>query len=125
MGRSALGVFTIECGLCVGWALLLAVTLLVDVAGWLRAPALSAFVPGYWHLLAFGMFLCQTLTATLFDAHYARLRWRSLILAPLYPLYFLVLTLPTSLAGWMRGATAPADGRWQRTERSESTCATL
>ena len=121
-GRAALAVFTVECVLCAAWALLLAGTLVVDVAGLLSAPS---FAPGFWHLLAFGLFLCQTLTATLFDAHYARLRWRSLILAPLYPLYFLILTLPTSLAGWMRGAMAPSGGRWQRTARTASSCAAL
>ena len=124
-GRAALAVFTVECVLSAAWAVLLAGTLAVDLAGWLRAPGGASFTPGFWHLVAFGFFLCQTLTATLFDAHYARLRWRSLIVAPLYPLYFLLVTLPTSLGGWLRGAMAPSGGRWQRTARADSSCVAL
>ncbi len=124
-GRAALAIFTIESALCVAWALLLTGTLAVDFAGWLRAPGAPSFVPGFWHLFAFGMFLCQTLTATLFDAHYARLRWRSLVVAPLYPLYFLILALPTSLCGWWLGAMAASGGRWQRRERATPSCAAL
>ncbi|MCE9612098.1 MAG: glycosyltransferase [Chthoniobacter sp.] len=121
-GRSALAIFTVESVCCMAWAVLLVAMLALDVAAWPRSPEVVRLVPGHLQLLAFGMFLCQTLTATLFDSHYARRCWRSLILAPLYPLYFLVLTLPTSLVGWWRGATADADGRWQRTERDASTC---
>ena len=120
-GRPMLAVFAGEAILSMLWMLLLACSIALEIGIWRLHP--HAFVmprPGLLHMLPIVLFLCQTATAAAFDGHYGRLSWWTLPLAILYPLYFVVVVLPSGLAGWTRGFISRDSGRWERTEREPS-----
>lgn len=72
----------------------------------------------FYFAICFGFFLCQVLIATLLD----RARWRLypwlFLVAPLYPLYFWVISLSTFVVGFPQGLLRRDGGRWRRTQRS-------
>jgi biofilm PGA synthesis N-glycosyltransferase PgaC len=114
----ALAVFAVEALLGMLWAVLLVWHLPAGVAGWMGAGGPARWTPGFWQGLGMALFFCQTAMAMLYDGHYTRLPWRYLPLALVYPCYFLVLILPTSLLGWIRGIFSSNSGRWERSSRS-------
>ncbi len=117
-GKPALALFATEALFSILWVVLLASSIAYDIGLWCWHP--HAFVmprPGLLHALPIVLFLCQTITASVFDGHYGRLSWWTLPLAILYPLYFVIVVLPAGLVGWARGITSRDTGRWERTER--------
>lgn len=68
--------------------------------------------------ICFGFFFVQVLIATLLD----RSRWhvypKLFLLAPLYPIYFFVISLTTFVVGFPQGLLRRDTGRWRRTVRS-------
>lgn len=118
-GRRALRVFAIESLLSMSWLILLAANTAHDAGMWLQNPR-SFALPDWslWHALSMTLFLCQSATAAVFDSHYAHHPWRSLPLSLLYPVYFVMIILPTSLIGWAKGLFSSNAGRWERSERA-------
>jgi poly-beta-1,6-N-acetyl-D-glucosamine synthase len=117
----ALVVFTVESVLCMAWAAALALGLmgsLLDVCSGHFPVSTGGSYRGYWHALSLGLFFCQTMSAALFDSHYVPLRWSRLALGLLYPLYFMVIILPTSLLGWARGLVSNDAHQWDACVRA-------
>lgn len=112
-----LGVFALEALLGMAWSLFLVWHGIAGMAGWIGDHSYERWTPGFWQVLGVSLFFCQTAMAMLYDGHYARLPWRYLPLALLYPLYFLVMVLPTSLLGWTKGFFSSNSGRWERSSR--------
>jgi poly-beta-1,6-N-acetyl-D-glucosamine synthase len=119
-GKPALAIFATEALLSIIWVVLLASVIVLDAAAWCWHPhAFGLPRPGLLHTLPIVLFLCQTITASVFDGHYGRLSWWTLPLAIFYPLYFAIVVLPAGLIGWARGLTSRDAARWERTERKE------
>jgi biofilm PGA synthesis N-glycosyltransferase PgaC len=114
----SLYVFVIESLLCMSWLIALALGIVLEGVQYLLGGAAASFQPGFWHVLSFALFLCQTITAAMLDSHYAPTPWWRLLLAVFYPFYFLLIILPTSLIGWTKGLFSASSGRWERSERS-------
>jgi poly-beta-1,6-N-acetyl-D-glucosamine synthase len=113
----ALMIFAGEAVLGMLWAVLLVWQLLTGVAAWLHGAGPPHWAPGFWQVLGVALFFCQAAMAILYDSHYASHSWRCLPLALLYPVYFLLLILPTSLVGWVKGLV-PGSSRWEPDSRS-------
>jgi poly-beta-1,6-N-acetyl-D-glucosamine synthase len=113
----ALRVFATEAALCMTWLVLLAWSLACGAVALLLQPHAFALKLSLWHALGVALFLCQSATAAVLDGHYADHPWRLLPLALLYPAYFAVIILPTSLIGWVKGLFTTDTGRWERSER--------
>jgi biofilm PGA synthesis N-glycosyltransferase PgaC len=118
-GRSpALRVFAAEALLGMAWVLSLVWHTVAGLAAHQAGLHAVTWTPGFWQVLAVALFLCQTAMAMLYDGHYARIKWRQLPLALLYPLYFLIVVLPSSMTGWVKGLFSSNSGRWERSNRS-------
>lgn len=114
----ALRVFALEALLGMVWAVLLVWCMAAGWAALLKNGIAGGWTPGFWQVAGVTLFSCQTAMAMLYDGHYARLPWRYLPLALLYPLYFVAIVLPTSLLGWTIGLASSNTGRWERSSRT-------
>lgn len=113
----ALRVFALEAVLGMIWVVLLIGHTVAGILRWLGAPVFHGWNPGFWLVMGVVLFSCQTAMAMLYDGHYARLSWRYLPLALIYPFYFVIMVLPTSLLGWTKGLFSSETGRWERSSR--------
>jgi hypothetical protein len=102
------------------WLIALASGVLLDGVQHLRGDPSAPMQVGFWHVMSITLFLCQTLTAATLDSHYAPMPWSRLLLSVLYPFYFLLIIMPTSLIGWSKGLFSSNSQRWERSERTES-----
>jgi poly-beta-1,6-N-acetyl-D-glucosamine synthase len=68
--------------------------------------------------ICFGFFFVQVLIATLLDRARWKLYPKLFLLAPLYPIYFFVISLTTFTVGFPQGLFRRDRGRWRRTLRS-------
>jgi biofilm PGA synthesis N-glycosyltransferase PgaC len=117
-GNRALTLFAAEALISICWVVLLASSIAFEIGVWFWHPhRLHIPHPGLLHTLPMVLFLCQTATAAVFDGHYGRLSWWTLPLAIFYPIYFLLIVMPSGLAGWMRGLFSHDAGKWERTDR--------
>lgn len=115
----ALAVFAVEATLSIFWVFALLVATLWDLSMlWHHNGDLGHFlIPGFWQWLSVGMFSAQTALAMLYDSHYARLPWKYFPLALIYPVYFVIIILPSGLLGWGRGMFSHHAGKWKHSER--------
>jgi biofilm PGA synthesis N-glycosyltransferase PgaC len=114
----ALRVFALEALLGMVWVGFLVWHIGAGFAGLIGDSDFTSWTPGFWQVMGVSLFSCQTAMAMLYDGHYARLPWRYLPLALIYPFYFLIIVLPTSLLGWTKGFFSSNTGRWERSSRS-------
>ncbi len=114
----ALRIFALEAVLGMIWAGCLVWFMAAGLVGLLGKGNAGVWAPGFWQVMGVSLFFCQTAMAMLYDGHYARLPWRYLPLALIYPFYFLIIVLPTSLLGWTKGFFSSNTGRWERSSRS-------
>jgi biofilm PGA synthesis N-glycosyltransferase PgaC len=114
----ALIVFMMESLLCITWVTSVFVALMHDsiLCALSDSPPIMQF--GFWHTLTITLFACQTATAALLDSHYAPQPLPRLFMALLYPLYFLIIVMPTSLFGWRNGLYSRNTQQWERSERT-------
>ena len=113
----ALRVFAAEAMLGMLWVISLVWHMATGLNWHWAGMQAGTWTPGFWQMLAVALFLCQTAMAMLYDGHYASVTWLQLPLALLYPLYFLIIVLPSSLTGWTKGLFSSNSGRWERSSR--------
>lgn len=121
--NASLYVFVAESLLCMSWLLALASGTILDAVGHALGEPSAPLQIGFWHVMSIALFLCQTLTAATLDSHYAKMPWSRLLLGTVYPFYFLVIIMPTSIIGWSKGLFSTNSQRWERSERVESAIA--
>jgi len=115
----SLMVFAVECLLSMLWAVALTATLITSVIFPLfdGKPGYALPMPEFWHYFSAGLFAAQTAMAMLYDNHYAPIPWRFFPLCLLYPIYFVIVILPSSLLGWPAGLFSSNTSTWERSER--------
>ena len=68
-------------------------------------------------LTGLAAFYGQLATAMAVDGRNPLVHWRSVLLAPFYPVYFWCILLTSFVAGFPRGVLRLDGGSWQRTLR--------
>ena len=117
--RKCLAIFAIEAVLSGGWLLLL-----TGATVWMIGAAIrdGLWLPDFnprWFIATLAIFMAQSISAWLYEAHYTHSpAWR-LLLALLYPIYFVVIVWPSSLVGWASSLHRNPAARWRRTSRDE------
>lgn len=101
-----------QAALGLAWAALIIPTLL-----WMLLTGSPAFMTGGALAATCALFFAQAFTACVLDSHYRKETMTLLLLAPLYPLYFWGVTMPSLAAGAVRGLRSRDAGRWNRTDR--------
>lgn len=117
-GRKCLAIFALEAVLSAVWLLLLTATSLATIFTAVRAGVwLPEFDPR-WVAATLALFVAQSISAWLYEVHYAHSPVWRLLFALLYPLYFAIVVWPSSIIGWA-SSLQRGTARWRRTSRDE------
>ena len=116
-GRKCLAIFAIEAVLSAAWLLLVTGSTI-----WLLGTALrgGGWLPDFdprWFAATLALFLAQSISAWLYEAHYTHSPVWRLLFAVCYPIYFAIVVWPSSLLGWTSSLRRGTAARWRRTSR--------
>jgi poly-beta-1,6-N-acetyl-D-glucosamine synthase len=105
----------------VSWIVTILTFCALALLNWNTAPsaAVQAFPNRFLYIMLTGVvaFFAQVVTAIAIDGRHPRQHWRSILIAPLYPVYFWSVLMSSFLAGFPIGFMRRDNGTWKRTQR--------